>query len=139
MAPVSGSERPEPGTDHTGPTPRVRAVLVALDALVSERAWPELGPVTVGHGHGTALVRLEHRDDPGLAVEVEIGDHRVVVRYPPESIPFTDPDEALRFVAMLGDGRVDLEIRRGAWTTMESRRDGLALPFSEGQRKGSSG
>jgi len=132
VPPVARSETPSAGApdgDHPGVTAGVRAVLVALDDLVAERNWPDLGPVTVGHGSGNALVRLEHRRDPERTVEVEVGEHRTVVRYPPEEVGFTSPDEALRFVTMLGDGRVELEVHRAVWTTMYSYRDGLALPF----------
>ena len=39
-------------------------------------------------------------------------------------------DEALRFVEMLGDGRVELVVQRNpVWTSLRSYRDGLALPF----------
>lgn len=128
MPPVARSEPPTDG-DHPGVTAAVRAVLIALEELLAERAWPDLGPVAVGHGPETALVRLEHVREPGRTIEVEVGEHRTVVRYPPEEIGFTSTEEALRFVAMLGDGRVELEVRRSAWTTMCSYRDGLALPF----------
>ena len=54
-----------------------------------------------------------------------------MVAYLPERISFTDPDEALRFVEMLCDGRVELEIVRGLlWTTMRSYRDGQTLSRS---------
>jgi len=128
VPPVARSEPPPVG-DSAGMSAGVRAVLMALDELVAERAWPDLGPVSVGHGSGAALVRLEHRREPGRTIEVEAGERRTVVRYPPEEIGFTSPEEALRFVAMLGDGRVELEVRRAAWTTMCSYRDGLTLPF----------
>ena len=49
----------------------------------------------------------------------------MVVRYAPDEISFTSRDEALRFVEMIGDGRVELVIKHNlAWTTMESYRDG---------------
>ncbi|MFM7224250.1 MAG: hypothetical protein ACKOBG_06285 [Actinomycetota bacterium] len=127
--PPPGDPGPHGPEAAATPTPGVRAVLVALDALIDDRVWPELGPITVGHGGGSALVRLPHRLEPDLDLEVEIGDRRIRVRYPPEEISFTNPDEAVRFVAMLGDGRVELEIRRSAWATMSSFRDGLPVPF----------
>ena len=48
LAPVSESEHLGPGTDRFGPTPRVRAVLIALDALAADRSWPEL---EIGRAH----------------------------------------------------------------------------------------
>ena len=57
------------------------------------------------------------------------------MRYSPEHIPFRRRDEALRFVEMLGDGRVVLHVRHGlVVTTLESFRDGLAQPFRRSAR-----
>ena len=54
----------------------------------------------------------------------------MIVRYAPEAVEFTSRDEALRFIEMLADGRVVLELQRGPlWTTMRSYRDDLVLPF----------
>jgi hypothetical protein len=86
--------------------------------------------LTIATCEAAALVRMPHVSDHGRDVEIEIDDHRVKVAYLPERISFTDPDEALRFVGMLCDGRDELEIVHGLlWTTMRSYRDGLALPF----------
>ena len=86
--------------------------------------------MTIATADAAALVRLPHVTDHDRDVEIEIDDHRVKVAYLPERVSFTSPDEALRFVEMLCDGRVELEITRGLlWTTMRSYRDGLALPF----------
>src|SRR6185437_8384695 len=77
-----------------------------------------------------ALVRLPHVSDRDRDIEIEIDDHRVVVAYQPERVVFTRPDEALRFVQMLCDGRVELEIAHSPlWTTMRSYRDGQTIPF----------
>jgi hypothetical protein len=112
-------------------TPRIRDFLVSLDDLVAARDWPDLDrdAMRANPGDAAVLVHLRHRQDHARDVEVEVDDHRVVVRYPPEHISFTSRDEALRFIEMLGDGRIELELQRGLWTTMRSYRDGLALPF----------
>ena len=86
--------------------------------------------MTIATSETAALVRLPHVSDPDRDIEIEIDDHRVVVAYQPERVSFTSPDEALRFVEMLCDGRVELEISRGPlWTTMRSYRDGQTIPF----------
>ena len=66
-----------------------------------------------------------------LNVELEIDDRqRRRSPYGPERIPFSRRDEALRFLEMLGDGRVELVVQRNpVWTSLRSYRDGLALPF----------
>ena len=112
-------------------TPRIRDFLVSLDDLVAAHDWPELDrdEMHPNPGDAAVLVHLRHRRDHARDVEVEVDDHRVVVRYPPEHVSFTSRDEALRFIEMLGDGRVELELQRGLWMTMRSYRDGLALPF----------
>jgi hypothetical protein len=112
-------------------TPRIRDFLVSLDDLVAAHDWPELDrdEMRANSGDAAVLVHLRHRRDHERDVEVEVDDHRVVVRYPPEHVSFTSRDEALRFIEMLGDGRVELELRHGLWTTMRSYRDGLTLPF----------
>jgi hypothetical protein len=113
-------------------TPAIRDFLVRLEDLVDTRAWPDLdrdGMTTTSSG-SSALVRLPHKSDHARAVELEVDDRTVVVRYPPDEISFTSRDEALQFIEMLGDGRVELLVKRNlAWTTMESYRDGLARPF----------
>jgi hypothetical protein len=113
-------------------TPAIRDFLVELDAMLDARAWPMLDRpgVTVGTGDASALVRLPHTSDHARDVEVEIDDHHVIVIYAPERIEFAKREEALRFVEMLGDGRVVLVVRRGiVLTTMESYRDDLDRPF----------
>ena len=63
-------------------------------------------------------------------VELEIDDRIVLVRYRPEEIKFTSRDEALQFIEMIADGRVELEVQRSfLWTTMRSYRDGQPIPF----------
>ena len=113
-------------------TPAIRDFLVEVEALVDAHQWPLLDrdALTIGTGDASALVRLPHASDHARDVELEVDDHRVIVGYKPERIEFTKRDEALRFVEMLGDGRVVLVVHRGiVLTTMESYRDGLALPF----------
>ena len=86
--------------------------------------------MTVTSAATSALVRLPHAHDNARDLELEVDDRTVVVRYAPDEISFTSRDEALRFVEMIGDGRVELVIKHNlAWTTMESYRDGLAQPF----------
>ncbi len=113
-------------------TPTVRAFLVDLEDLFDRKQPVGLrrDAMRVSTGDAAALVLLPHVSDRHRDVEIEIDDHRVVVAYPPERVSFTAPGEALRFVEMLCDGRIELEIRHGLlWTTMRSYRDGLALPF----------
>lgn len=116
-------------------TPAIRDFLVQLDDLVDAHAWPGLDReiVTVGAGDAAVLVRLPHAHDKARDVELVVDDRQVTVTYAPEHVSFAGSggrDEALRFVEMLGDGRVQLRVRRGLlWTTMSSSRDGLALPF----------
>jgi len=116
-------------------TPAIRDFLVQLDDLVDAHAWPGLDReiVTVGAGDAAVLVRLPHTHDKARDVELVVDDRQVTVTYAPEHVSFAGSggrDEALRFVEMLGDGRVQLRVRRGLlWTTMSSSRDGLALPF----------
>jgi hypothetical protein len=113
-------------------TPAVRDFLVQLDDLVDAHPWPALARevVSVGTGDTQALVRLPHAHDYARDVEVLVDDRQVTVNYGPEHVAFTSRDEALRFVEMLGDGRVELHVRRGMlWTTMSSYRDGLPQPF----------
>ncbi len=102
-------------------TPSVREFLVRLDALLEAKA-PGVEPV-VTTANAIALVRLG-------GVELEVDDRRVIVRYPPEHIEFTRRDEALQFLEMIGDGRVELEVTHHMlWTTMRSYRDGQPIPF----------
>ena len=113
-------------------TPTIRAFLVQLEDLLDRKPPPGLrrDAMTITTGDAAALVRLPHLADHERDVEIEIDDRRVVVSYAPERVVFTSPDEALRFVEMLCDGRVELEIVRGPlWTTMRSYRDGQAIPF----------
>jgi len=110
----------------------IRDFLVQLEDLLDRRTPPGLqrDAMTITTADAAALVRLPHVADHDRDVEIEIGDRRVVVAYPPERVVFTSPDEALRFVEMLCRGRVELEIARGLlWTTMRSYRDGQAIPF----------
>jgi hypothetical protein len=113
-------------------TPRIRDFLVELDQLLDARAWPDLerDAADATTGDAVALVRLVHRRDHARDIELEIDDHEVRVSYPPERIPFRRRDEALRFVEMLGDGRITLHVHHGLVVmTLESYRDGLAQPF----------
>jgi hypothetical protein len=113
-------------------TPTIREFLVRLEDLFDRR--PPTGllrdEMTIGTAGGEALVRLPHVSDRQRDVDLEIDDRRVVVVYRPERITFTNFDEALRFVEMLCDGRVELEVTRNPlWTTMCSYRDGQSIPF----------
>jgi hypothetical protein len=113
-------------------TPAIRDFLVALDDLVDAHPWPELDRevVSVTPGAAAVLVRLPHRGDHARDLELEVDDRRVEVRYGPEHVSFTSRVEALRFVEMLAEGRVELRVQRGLlWTTMESYRDGTGPPF----------
>jgi hypothetical protein len=113
-------------------TPTIRDFLVRLEDLLDRKppATLQRDAMTVATGDAAALVRLPHVSDHDRDIEIEIDDHRVKVAYLPERVAFTNPDEALRFVEMLCDGRVELEITRGPlWTTMRSYRDGQAIPF----------
>lgn len=113
-------------------TPAVRDFLIELEALVDAKHWPALDrdAITVATGHDEAHVVLPHRDPAQPPVEVQIGQREVLVMYRPEQIAFTRRDEALRFIEMLGDGRVELVVHRnGLWTTMLSCRDRQATPF----------
>jgi hypothetical protein len=115
-----------------GFTPAIRDFLVELDELVDAHLWPDLEReiVSVTPGGNAVLVRLPHRHDPGRDLELEVDDRLVQVRYGPEHVNFTSPAEALRFVEMLADGRVELRVHHGLlWTTMESYRDGITPPF----------
>ena len=118
-----------------GITPAIRDFLVRLDDLVDAHAWPGLDRevVTVGAGDAAVLVRLPHAHDHARDVELVVDDREVTVTYGPEHVSFSGSGgrvESLRFVEMLGDGRVQLRVRRGPlWTTMSSYRDGLARPF----------
>ncbi|HWS45417.1 MAG TPA: hypothetical protein VN636_06125 [Acidimicrobiia bacterium] len=113
-------------------TPAIREFMVRLEHLLDVKAPPGLdrASVAVTTANAVALVRLPHVSDRRRDVEVEITDRHVVVRYAPEHISFTSRDEALRFVEMLCDGRVEIEVSHHLlWTTMRSYRDGQALPF----------
>lgn len=113
-------------------TPTIRDFLVQLEELLDrlEPAGLERDAVTIAPAETSALVRLPHRDDNRRDLEIEIDDRKVIVAYLPERIPFTSQAEALRFVEMVCEGRVELEISRGPlWTTMRSYRDGQPIPF----------
>jgi len=102
-------------------TPSVREFLDRLDDLLEAKARG-VEPVATT-ARAVALVRLG-------AVELEVDDRRVIVRYPPEHIEFTSRDEALQFLEMIADGRVELEVTHHLlWTTMRSYRDGQTIPF----------
>jgi hypothetical protein len=113
-------------------TPKIRDFLVELEDLLDrlEPVGLQRDAVTIAPADTSALVRLPHRTDHDRDVEIEIDDRRVQVAYLPERIPFTSQAEALRFVEMLCEGRVELDIARGPlWTTMRSYRDGQPIPF----------
>ena len=113
-------------------TPAVGDFVAQIEELLATVDWPALdhAAVAVTTGHTSALVVLPHRRDPRLNVELEIDDHQVKISYGPERIPFSRRDEALRFLEMLGNGRVELVVARNpVWTSLRSYRDGLALPF----------
>jgi hypothetical protein len=113
-------------------TPPVRAFLDDLQSLVEAKPWPDLdrGALDSTVVDGSARIVLRHHADPHRNVSVTAQDRTVEVAYGPERISFTRADEAIRFVEMLGDGRVVLVVHRNpVWTTMRSYRDGLALPF----------
>ena len=113
-------------------TPAVGDFVAQIEELLATADWPALdhAAVAVTTGHTSALVVLPHRRDPRLNVELEIDDRQVKISYGPERIPFSRRDEALRFLEMLGDGRVELVVARSpVWTSLRSYRDGLALPF----------
>jgi hypothetical protein len=113
-------------------TPKIRAFLVDLEDLF-DRTSPiglDRDAMTVTTGDDAALVLLPHLTDHSRDVEIEIDERRIVVAYQPERVIFDNPDEAIRFVEMLGAGRVELEITHGLlWTTMRSFRDGQDIPF----------
>jgi hypothetical protein len=113
-------------------TPTIRDFLVRLEDQLDRNppAGLDRAAMTIATADAAALVRLPHVSDHDRDIEIEISDRRVVIAYQPERVIFTDPDEALRFVEMLCDGRVELEISRGPlWTTMRSYRDGQSIPF----------
>jgi hypothetical protein len=113
-------------------TAKIRAFLVELEDLLDRNSPIGLDrpAMTVNPGDAAALVLLPHVSDHDRDVEIEIDERRVVIAYQPERVIFDNPDEALRFVEMLCDGRVELEVTRGLlWTTMRSFRDGQAMPF----------
>jgi hypothetical protein len=113
-------------------TPTIREFLIQLEELLDrlEPAGLQRDAITVVPADASALVRLPHRTNHDRDVEIEIDDRRVVVAYLPERIAFTSQAEALRFVEMVCEGRVELAIERGPlWTTMRSYRDGQAIPF----------
>jgi hypothetical protein len=113
-------------------TPTIRDFLIQLEVLLDrlQPAGLQREATTIAAADTSALVRLPHRTDHDRDIEIEIDDRHVVVAYLPERISFTDQSEALRFIEMLCDGRVELEIAHGPlWTTMRSYRDGQAIPF----------
>jgi hypothetical protein len=113
-------------------TPTIRDFLIQLEELLDrlEPAGLQRDAITIAPADTSALVRLPHHTNHDRDVEIEIDDRHVVVAYLPERIPFTSQAEALQFVQMLCEGRVELEISRGPlWTTMRSYRDGQHIPF----------
>jgi hypothetical protein len=113
-------------------TPTIREFLIRLDELLDRIEPPglERDAITIAPAETSALVRLPHRTNHERDIELEIDDRRVVVAYLPERIPFTSQAEALQFVEMVCQGRVELEVSRGPlWTTMRSYRDGQRIPF----------
>jgi hypothetical protein len=106
-------------------TPAIRDFLVRLEELL-DRVAPaafDANAVKLTSADTIALVRLGN-------VELEVDDRKVVVRYAPEEIAFTKREEALQFIEMIANGRVELEVQRGLlWTTMRSYRDGQNIPF----------
>lgn len=115
-------------------TPPIEEFLDDLDELLAGKAWPALDRAKVTHtsGHDAVRVVLPHQDDPRAELAIEVHDHEVIVTYFPEHLRFTLPSEALRFVEMLGDGRVTLLVKRRVfWNAIWSYRDNLALPFNK--------
>jgi len=113
-------------------TPTIRDFLIQLEELLDrlEPAGLQRDAVTIAPADTSALVRLPHSIEHARDIEIEIDDRRVLVAYQPERIAFTSQAEALRFVEMLCEGRVELEVARGPlWTTMRSYRDGQTIPF----------
>jgi hypothetical protein len=113
-------------------TPAVRDFVDQVEQLLDAVEWPALdrNAVTVTAARERALVVLPHRTDARRNVELEVEDRSTTIAYGPERIPFTRREEALRFLAMLGDGRVELVVRRTpVWTSLRSYRDGLVRPF----------
>ena len=113
-------------------TPKIRDFLVQLEDMLDRNppAALDRDAMTVTPADAVALVRMPHVTDHDRDVEIEIDDHLVKVAYLPERVPFTSREEALRFVEMLCDGRVELVITHGPlWTTMRSYRDGQTIPF----------
>ena len=115
-------------------SPAIDAFLEEFDAFVAAKQWPLLDHenVTETPGHDAVRVVLPHRDRPEATVAVEVRDHEVIVTYFPEHLKFTLPSEALRFIEMLGDGRVTLVAKRRLfWNALWSYRDDVALPFNK--------
>jgi hypothetical protein len=116
------------------PTPGIQEFLDELDGFVATKEWPALDreAVTQTSGHDAVRVVLPHQNDPHLSIAVEVHEHEVIVTYFPEHLTFTLRDEALKFVEMLGDGRVTLLVKRRIfWNAIWSYRDNLALPFNK--------
>jgi len=113
-------------------TPKIRDFLIELEELLDRLEPPGLQreAITVAPADTSALVRLPHHTHHDRDIEIEIDDRQVVVAYLPERIAFTSRSEALQFVEMICEGRVELEVTRGVlWTTMRSYRDGQPIPF----------
>jgi len=113
-------------------SPAARDVVDRIEELLDRSGWPDLDrdAITITEGRDTALVVLPHRREADMSIECEIEQRVVKVRYGPEHLSFTRTDDALRFLEMLGDGRVELLVQRNpVWTSLRSYRDGLALPF----------
>ena len=102
-------------------TPAIRDFLISLEALLDAHNYA--GHLEVRDVDTAAFVKLG-------GIELEVDDKTVLVRYRPEEIRFTKRDEALQFIEMIADGRVELEVQRSIlWTTMRSYRDGQTIPF----------
>jgi hypothetical protein len=102
-------------------TPAIRDFLIRLEALLDAAGYD--GHREVTDVDTAAFVQLG-------GIELEVDDKTVLVRYRPEEIRFTKRDEALQFVEMIADERVELEVQhRVLWTTMRSYRDGQTIPF----------
>jgi hypothetical protein len=102
-------------------TPAIREFLIRLEDLLDAHGYSGYRKVT--DVDTAAFVKLD-------GVELEIDDKTVLVRYRPEEIRFTKREEALQFMQMIADGRVQLEVQRSVlWATMRSYRDGQTIPF----------
>jgi hypothetical protein len=120
------------------PTVSAQEFLDELDALLATKEqrgeWPGLvhDAIAPASGHDAVRVELVHGTEPQRSVAIEVRDREVIVTYHPEHLTFTLREEALRFIEMLGDGRVTLVVKRRLfWNAIWSYRDNLALPFNK--------